>query len=200
VQIEIKVVIQRQLLSQLLGGGSIVAEVEFAGILRNAGHTVHTPDLFDGRTFSVLEEGMGFVRELGFGEVAERGIRAANGLPNELVYAGFSLGVVPAQKLAQTRIGARGALFFHSCLPVSEFGSAWPQGVPVQIHAMDGDSFFVDDGDIDAARSLLKEAEQAEMFLYEGDQHLFADSSLPSYDAEATSLLIGHVLDFLSER
>lgn len=173
--------------------------VEFAGILRNAGHTVHTPDLFDGRTFSVLEEGMGFVRELGFGEVTERGIRAANGLPNEIVYAGFSLGVVPAQKLAQTRVGARGALFFHSCLPVSEFGSAWPQGVPVQIHAMNGDSFFVDDGDIDAARSLLKEAEQAEMFLYEGDQHLFADSSLPSYDAEATSLLIGRVLDFLSE-
>jgi dienelactone hydrolase len=173
--------------------------VAFAERLQEAGHTVHTPDLFNGRIFSTLEEGLEFVRELGFGEVTERGIRAASGLPKKVVYAGFSLGVVPAQKLAQTREGARGALFFHSCLPVSEFGSSWPQGVPVQIHAMDGDPFFVEDGDIDAARALLKEAEQAEMFLYAGDDHLFADSSLPSYDAEATDLLMQRVLAFLAE-
>jgi dienelactone hydrolase len=173
--------------------------VAFAERLQEAGHTVHTPDLFNGRIFSTLEEGLGFVRELGFGEVTERGVRAASELPKKVVYAGFSLGVVPAQKLAQTREGARGALFFHSCLPVSEFGSSWPQGVPVQIHAMDGDSFFVEDGDIDAARALLKEAEQAEMFLYAGDDHLFADSSLPSYDAEATDLLMQRVLAFLAE-
>jgi dienelactone hydrolase len=173
--------------------------VAFAERLQEAGHTVHTPDLFNGRIFSTLEEGLGFVRELGFGEVTERGVRAASELPKKVVYAGFSLGVVPAQKLAQTREGARGALFFHSCLPVSEFGSSWPQGVPVQIHAMDGDPFFVEDGDIDAARALLKEAEQAEMFLYAGDDHLFADSSLPSYDAEATDLLMQRVLDFLAK-
>jgi dienelactone hydrolase len=173
--------------------------VAFAERLQEAGHTVHTPDLFNGRIFSTLEEGLGFVRELGFGEVTERGVRAASELPKKVVYAGFSLGVVPAQKLAQTREGARGALFFHSCLPVSEFGSSWPQGVPVQIHAMDGDPFFVEDGDIDAARALLKEAEQAEMFLYAGDDHLFADSSLPSYDAEATDLLMQRVLAFLAE-
>jgi dienelactone hydrolase len=173
--------------------------VAFAERLHEAGHTIHTPDLFNGRIFSTLEEGLGFVKELGFGEVTERGIRAASGLSKNVVYAGFSLGVVPAQKLAQTREGARGALFFHSCLPVSEFGSSWPQGVPVQIHAMDGDPFFVEDGDIDAARALLKEAEQAEMFLYAGDDHLFADSSLPSYDAEATDLLMQRVLDFLAK-
>jgi dienelactone hydrolase len=173
--------------------------VAFAERLHEAGHTIHTPDLFNGRIFSTLEEGLEFVRELGFGEVTERGIRAASELPKKVVYAGFSLGVVPAQKLAQTREGARGALFFHSCLPVSEFGSSWPQGVPVQIHAMDGDPFFVEDGDIDAARALLKEAEQAEMFLYAGDDHLFADSSLPSYDAEATDLLMQRVLAFLAE-
>jgi dienelactone hydrolase len=108
--------------------------------------------------------------------------------------------VVPAQKLAQTRPGARGALFFHACLPTSEFGSPWREGVPLQVHAMEGDPFFVDDGDIDAARALLEEAEDAEMFLYPGNQHLFADSSLPSYDAEATSLLTRRVLDFLAER
>jgi dienelactone hydrolase len=174
--------------------------VAFADRLRDAGHTVHTPDLFNGRTFDDIEKGMGYVKELGFGEVMARGELAADDLPPELVYAGFSLGVVPAQKLAQTRPGARGALFFHSCLPVSEFGLAWPQGVPLQIHAMDGDPFFVDEGDIDAARALLEEAREAEMFLYPGDQHLFADSSLPSYDAEATGLLMERVLEFLAER
>lgn len=143
---------------------------------------------------------MGFVKEIGFGKVMDLGEQAVEGLPADLVYAGFSLGVVPAQKLAQTRPGARGALFFHSCMPASEFGSPWPKGVPLQVHAMDGDPFFVDDGDIDAARALLEEAEDAEMFLYPGDQHLFADSSLPSYDAEATSLLTQRVLDFLAER
>jgi dienelactone hydrolase len=174
--------------------------VEFADRLRDAGHTVHTPDLFDGRTFDDIETGVGFAKQIGFDEVRARAERAVDGLSAELVYAGFSLGVVPAQKLAQTRPGASGALFFHSALPVSEFGAAWPQGVPLQIHAMDGDPFFVGEGDIDAARALVKEAEDAEMFLYPGDQHLFADSSLPSYDAEATARLIERVLDFLAER
>ena len=174
--------------------------VAFADELRGAGHTVHTPDLFDGRTFDSIEAGMGFVRELGFGEVMNRGASAVDGLPAELVYAGFSLGVVPAQMLAQTRAGAAGALLFYSCVPVSEFGESWPTGVPVQIHGMDADPFFVDEGDIDAARALVEQADEAELFLYPGDQHYFADSSLPSYDAEATALLTKRVLDFLATR
>jgi dienelactone hydrolase len=172
----------------------------FADELRRAGHTVHTPDLFEGRTFDPIADGMGYVREIGFGEVMERGVRAVDGLPAELVYAGFSLGVLPAQRLAQTRAGARGALLFYSCVPVSEFGSTWPDGVPVQVHAMDADPYFVDEGDIDAARELVDEAKDAELFLYPGDQHYFADSSLPSYDADATALLTRRVLDFLDTR
>ena len=170
----------------------------FADELRHAGHIVHTPDLFDGQIFDSIEKGMSFVKELGFSEVMERGERAVEGLPMELVYAGFSLGVVPAQKLAQTRPGARGALLFYSCIPVSEFGQAWPKGVPVQIHGMDADPIFVGEGDIDAARALVEEAEDGELFLYPGDQHYFADSSLPSYDAEATALLLQRVLKFLA--
>ena len=172
--------------------------VAFADDLRHAGHIVHTPDLFDGRTFDSIENGMTFVRELGFGEVMARGEQAAENLPAELVYAGFSLGVVPAQMLAQTRPGARGALLFYSCVPVSEFGQAWPKGVPVQVHGMDADPYFVGEGDIDAARALVKEAEEGELFLYPGDQHYFADSSLPSYDAEASALLLQRVLVFLA--
>lgn len=173
--------------------------VAFADDLRSAGHTVHTPDLFDGRTFGSIDEGLSHVEELGgFGEVMDRGARAVEGLPAELVYAGFSLGVVPAQMLTQTRPGARGALFFYSCVPAAEFSPEWPKGVAVQIHGMDQDPFFVNEGDIDAARALVEEAEDGELFLYPGDQHYFADSSLPSYDAEATALLTQRVLSFLS--
>ena len=172
--------------------------VSFADELRSAGHTVHTPDLFDGRTFGSIDEGVGYAQEIGFQEVMDRGARAAEGLPADVVYAGFSLGVVVAQKLAQTRPGARGALLFYSCVPVSEFGTAWPDGVPVQIHGMDADPYFVDEGDIDAARGLVDSTKDAELFLYPGDQHYFADSTLPSYDPDATALLIERVLAFLT--
>jgi dienelactone hydrolase len=172
----------------------------FADELRGAGHTVHTPDLFEGRTFATIAEGVAHAGEVGFGEIIERGVRGANELSNELVYAGFSLGVLPAQKLAQTRPGARGALLFYSCVPTSEFGTSWPPEVPVQIHGMDADPYFVDEGDLDAARAIVESTEQAELFLYPGDQHYFADSSLPSYDPEAAALLTRRVLDFLATR
>ncbi len=168
----------------------------FAAELRSAGHTVHTPDLFDGRTFGSIDEGIAYAGEVGFMEILERGVRTADELPSELVYAGFSLGVMPAQKLAQTRAGARGALFFYSCIPVAEFGD-WPAGVPAQIHGMDADPIFIDEGDVDAARELVAAAEDAELFLYPGDQHYFADSSLPSYDEDATKVLTQRVLAFL---
>lgn len=172
--------------------------ITFADALRNAGHIVHTPDLFDGRTFETLNEGMAFVQEQGFGNITERAVEIADELSNELVYGGFSLGEVAAQRLAQTRAGARGALLFYACVPVSEFGSSWPKGVPVQVHGMDADPIFVGEGDVDAARALVAEADEAELFLYPGDQHYFADSSLPSYNAEATALLTQRVLDFLA--
>jgi dienelactone hydrolase len=162
---------------------------------------VHTPDLFDGRTFGSIDEGMAYAEQIGFPDaIIERGESAANELPAELVYAGFSLGVVPAQKLAQTRAGARGALLFYSCVPLSYFGGSWPAGVPVQIHGMDADPFFVGEGDIDAARELVESAEDAALYLYPGDQHYFADSSLPSYDESAARLLMQRVLDFLEAR
>ena len=167
----------------------------FADVLRQAGHTVHTPDLFDGRTFETLEDGMGFAREAGFGALAERGVAAADGTRIDVVYAGFSFGVMMAQQLAQTRDGARGALLMYSCLPVSEFGAAWPASVPVQVHGKEGDEFFLED--IDAARALVESNDQAELFLYPGTEHLFADPSLPAFDPAAAALLTERVLAFL---
>jgi dienelactone hydrolase len=172
----------------------------FADEIRAVGHTVRVPDLFDGRTFDSIDEGMAFVKGQGFDALRERGVRTADELPAGLVYAGFSFGETIAQQLAQTRPGARGALLFYSCMPISgewAFGP-WPDGVPVQIHGADHDPIFVDEGDIDAAREIVATVPDAELFLYPSDQHYFADSSLPSYDADATALLMTRVLDFLA--
>jgi len=170
--------------------------VAFAGALRSAGHVVHTPDLYDGNTFETLDEGIGYARENGFETILERGRRTADDLPEGLVYAGFSLGVMPAQLLAQTRPGARGALFFSAALPASEFGESWPAGVPLQIHMMEGDEWAEED--LPAARDLAAVA-GAELFLYPGDKHLFADSSLPDYDPQAAGVLRERVLAFLAD-
>jgi len=167
----------------------------FADGLRAAGHVVHVPDLYEGKTFAELPDGLGYAKQVGFDVIIERGVAAAEGLPAEIVYAGFSLGVLPAQKLAQTRPGARGAVLLHACIPTSEFGTPWPDGVPVQIHAMDDDEWFKED--LVAAHALVDEAEDAELFLYPGDGHVFIDSSLDDFDEEAAALVKARTLAFL---
>jgi dienelactone hydrolase len=169
----------------------------FADELRAAGHVVHAPDLYEGKTFADLNDGVAHARETGFGTILERGEQVAQNLPNELVYAGFSLGVLPAQKLAQTRPGAKGALFFSAAFPPSEFDGPWPQGVPVQIHMMEDDEWATED--LPAARELVETTDGAELFLYPGDRHLFADESLRDYDESAATLLKQRVLSFLGE-
>jgi len=169
----------------------------FADELRAAGHVVHAPDLYDGKTFTDLDEGVGYAREVGFATIRERGRRAADGLRNELVYAGFSLGAMPAQELAQTRPGGKGALLFHAAFPASEFGGSWPPGVPLQIHMMEDDEWAMED--LPAARKLVEKIDGAELFLYPGDRHLFADNSLPDYDEDAAKLLKQRVLAFLKD-
>ena len=172
--------------------------IAFADELRAAGHTVHTPDLYEGKIFDSLDDGVNNAQEVGFGMIQERGEEAAAGLPAELVYAGFSLGVLPAQKLAQTRPGAKGALLFSAAFPASEFGGSWPRGVPLQIHMMEADEWAMED--LPAARELVETVDGAELFLYPGDRHLFADNSLPDYDEKAAALLTERVLAFLEGR
>ena len=166
----------------------------FAEQLRADGHTVHTPDLFDGERPDSVPDGLALTEKIGAEELGRRVQRAMAELPGELVYAGFSWGVSVAQRLAQTRPGARGALLYEACIPITgewAFGP-WPDGVPVQIHGMESDPFFGLEGDLDAARELvgIVGPELAELFVYPGDRHLFTDSSLPSYDADAAALVL----------
>jgi dienelactone hydrolase len=173
----------------------------FAEELRAGGHTVHTPDLFDGEQPATIDAGVAHAQSIGDEVLSERADRAVADLPEGLVYAGFSFGAGTAQRLAQTRSGARGALLYEACMPITgewAFGP-WPDGVPVQVHGMDKDPFFALEGDIDAARELVETvgSELAELFVYPGDRHLFADSSLTSYDADAAALVVQRSREFL---
>ncbi|GAA1036935.1 dienelactone hydrolase family protein [Virgisporangium ochraceum] len=170
----------------------------FADRIRADGHEVHTPDLFDGRTFDSIDEGMAHIRGVGFDDLIDRGVAAADHLPTDLVHAGMSFGAMVAQKLAQTRPGARGALLFESAAPPDYFGTPWPVEVPVQVHAKDADPFFVGEGDIAYARAIVSTSTRGELFLYPGDGHLFLDSSVPAYDADAAAMVHERVRAFLA--
>ena len=167
----------------------------FADELRADERVVDALDLYDGRTFDDLDDGVAHARELGFDALTERGIRAADALPGEVVYAGFSLGLMPAQTLLQTRPGARGALLMHGAVDPADLGGTWPPGVPGQVHVMEGDDW----GDVDVARALAGSVQEVELFLYPGAEHLFTDRSLPAYDEQAAALVKARVHAFLAD-
>jgi dienelactone hydrolase len=163
----------------------------FAGGLRDAGHTVHTPDLFDGRTFDTIEEGMAYAEEIGFPmAVVDRARAAVESVPSEVVYIGFSLGAMAAQSLARTRPGARGAVLCYSALPLGQWGdnwpATWPDGVRLQLHILDGDE------DFEFATGLEATVPGAELFVYPGREHYFAE-----HDDDAAALMTQRILSFL---
>jgi dienelactone hydrolase len=171
----------------------------FADGLRAGGHTVHTPDLFDGRTFGSIEDGFAYVKGLEDGTVDQRVAAAVEGLPDGLVYAGISYGVPPALQLAVTRPGAQGLVMLESAMPIEGEWAVgpFPDGVPLQIHGGEGDEYFQEDRPFaDQAVELLG-PERAELFVYPAQHHLFTDRSLPSYDADSAALVTRRILAFL---
>ena len=160
---------------------------------RSAGHVVKVPDLFDGRKFDELADGVSFVGEIGRRVVVERALAEAEAMQEELVYVGFSLGARPAQMLAQTRRGARGALLFHGFHPCDVFADDWPEGVLLQVHLMDDDEWC----DPGVAATLKRAMSGAEVFNYPGSRHLFTDSSVDDYEPDAAALAIERALEFL---
>lgn len=167
--------------------------LEFADALRAAGHKVAVPDLFSGRIFTTVEDGVAHAESLGFDEITSAGVALADELPNNLVYAGMSLGLMPAQKLAQTRPGAQGAILLYDAIAHDYFADSWPADVPVQIHLNTGDEW----SDKGAAQSLTVAA-NGELFVYPGSTHLFMDSSSADHEVNSARLAMERILEFLS--
>ena len=164
---------------------------------RSSGHTVHLPDLFEGRTFTSRETARAYVDEVGFDTLVERGRIAAEDLPRGLVYAGVSLGALPAQLLTQTRLGARAAVLISAAIDPSEFGAPWLRGVPVQVHLKEDDPLMAE-GDLDAARSLVELVPDAELFLYPGSTHLFTEEGYADHDPAAADQVVDRMTALLA--
>ena len=165
----------------------------FADDLRAAGHVVHLPDLYDGATYATLDEGMAHVQEIGVHHLIERGREIATGLPARLVYAGISLGVLPAQALAHTHPGAAAAVLVSAAIPLAELGGLWPGHTALQVHVEEDDRL----GDVPIARALAASVPGAELHLYPGAAHLFLDRSLPDHDPPAAEQATARILALL---
>ena len=166
----------------------------FADWIKAAGHHVTVPDLFDGATFATVREGIAHAETIGFQMIVERGVAAAGDLPARTVYAGFSLGAMPAQSLAQTRPGALAAILYHSAIPLGHFGAAWPKGTALQMHANRYDKWE----ELSVFENLAHEVgTDAELFVYPGSTHLFTDSSFVEFDADFTQLALQRTLTLL---
>lgn len=165
----------------------------FAQHLRDAGHDVVVPDLYEGRTFDDLDAGVAHAEAIGVDTIIQRGVEAADALPANTVYAGFSLGTLPAQKLAQSRAGALGALLYHGGIPAASFGTDWPEPTRVQVHVSEGDDWV----ELDEVERLVGEAAHAELFIYPGSAHLVADPTLAEYDEDIAGLILARSIQFL---
>jgi dienelactone hydrolase len=165
----------------------------FADELRSGGHQVTVGDLFEGKTFGSLQDGVAYEEEIGWDEMIARSEALIAPLPAQIVIGGFSLGAVYAQRLAQTRPSARGALLYHGGdNPPEAFEAPWPDGVGLQVHVSEGDEWFHRAG----GEQLVSEA-GGELFLYPGSGHLFTDRSWKEYDEASAKLVLDRTLAFL---
>ena len=167
---------------------------------RNAGHTVHPVDLFDGAApLDSYELAAERVQQIGVPELVGRARAAVQSLTPELVYGGFSLGAAISAGLAARRPGARGALLLHGAPNAASIGAtSWPAGVPAQIHMALGDPgrnpAWIDD----LGTLIRASGSTCDVFDYPGTGHLFTDASRPDeYDEASAELLWQRVFEFL---
>ncbi|MCA9619859.1 MAG: dienelactone hydrolase family protein [Myxococcales bacterium] len=167
---------------------------DFAAQLAADGHQVTTPDLFDGEVFDDLALGVKKRDALGIEELSRRARAAVEGLPADVVYAGFSMGAAAAQALALTRPGARGVVLMHAVLPLVAFGAtAWPAELRGQIHTSVEDPWV----DLTVARAMAASAtDRLQLFEYAGSAHLFADAAHADFDEAHAAAMTERVRAF----
>jgi dienelactone hydrolase len=167
----------------------------FAETLRETGHTVHTPDLFEGRTFTDVREGMEFAESVGEEVFEGRAAEVVKQYPTDAVYGGMSMGAARAAEQVLERPGARGAFFLYGAVAPSWWGATWPSDVATQAHVAEGDELREPEAETEYA-----EVPGAELFVYPAGGHLFAEPGHPDHDPDAARLATGRVLDFLATR
>lgn len=164
----------------------------FADRLRKAGHLVIVPDYYEGRTFDSIVAGVAHAESIGFARVIDRAIATVQPLPSPVVVAGFSLGTLPAQKLAQTHPGVIAAVLYQGGVPPETFEAPWPAAVALQVHVVEDDAW----NDMDETEPLI-EASGGQLLVYPGTSHLVADNSHPDYDPEIAAEMVEQTLGFL---
>ncbi|MEU6392637.1 dienelactone hydrolase family protein [Streptomyces sp. NPDC046939] len=164
--------------------------------LRAAGHEVWTPDLFEGKTFDTVEEGMAHRDEIGKDELLKRAVLAAAPYSDRgLVYAGFSFGAATAQTLALGDEKAKGLLLLHGTSDIAENASV--DELPVQLHVAEPDPFETDDWLTAWYLRMGRAGADVEVYRYPGAGHLYTDPDLPDYDEEAAEATWRVALGFL---
>lgn len=176
-------------------GGVTPGVVGLAAQLREAGHTVHTPDLFDGRTFTDLHDGMAYVDSVGEGTLAARAAEIVAPMAHGLVYGGLSMGAARAGEQVLGRPGARGAFFLYGTVAPSWWGARWPASVPSQAHVTEHDEFR----EPDAEAEYVADVPGGELFVHPGAGHLFAEPGHRDYDEDVARVATGRLLAFLAD-
>lgn len=165
--------------------------------LREAGHEVRVPDLYDGRVVDDPEAGVAIKDEIGHEELLKRAVAAAAPLSDAgLVYAGFSLGAALAQNLALVDERARGLLLLHGTSDLTDDAAT---EVPVQLHVADPDLYETDDWLNAWYLRMRRAGADVEVFRYRGAGHLFTDPDLPDHDEEAAERMWKIAQGFLAD-
>ncbi|MEW9551144.1 dienelactone hydrolase family protein [Nonomuraea sp. NPDC050783] len=171
------------------------AERRAAERLRASGHDVVTPDLFDGRTASTIEEGFVLKDEqIGWPTIEQRAREAVRSLPADTVLAGISMGGGVVHTLLPSRPDTAGVLLLHG---VAEIRTTARAGLPIQLHISDADPFAPRATVASWQDGATRAGADLEVFSYPKVGHYFTDPDLADHDEHAATLTWRRVLDFL---
>lgn len=169
------------------------AVTQFAELLRAGGHTVHTPDFYDGALFEASAEGLAHRDEVGARELFGRVQSGLETVPDDAVLAGFSLGAAFAQRLAGDRPQALAIVLMHS---VAAPRGDWRRQ-PVQVHRYESDPFIEQDDVRDLQSAVQSSGAIFEDVVVPGRGHLFTDLDTPDGNRAARDAAAQRVLDLL---
>jgi dienelactone hydrolase len=172
------------------------AVLRMAQRLSAAGHSVTTPDLYDGEVFDDVDAGVAHMRSIGWPELSRRAQAAVADLPSDLVVAGMSMGTGLAAEIAVSRPGVRGALLLYGGNLPDE---PWPADCPVQVHHAVNDPWADEGAAAELIEAVARAGSAASWHLYPGSKHLLDDDDLPAeHDPAATALMWPRIEAFLN--